>query len=67
MLFVLKRRLSFKLITSLIEGSQIPDVTLCENDPGNLVKIRDLFAGKKGLLIGVPGLVHLFYLEYIYI
>jgi peroxiredoxin 5 len=41
----------------LIEGSQIPDVTLFEDNPGNLVKIRDLFAGKKGLLIGVPGFV----------
>ena len=61
MLFVLKRRLSFKLLTTLIEGSQIPDVTLFEDNPGNLVKIRDLFAGKKGLLIGVPGFVVFYY------
>ena len=55
--YYLKTRLSFKLLTTLLEGSQIPDVFLQENDPGNLVNIRDLFAGKKGLLIGVPGFV----------
>ena len=31
------------------------DVELFENNPGNKVKITDLFAGKKGILLGVPG------------
>ena len=45
------------------EGSQLPDSTLFEDNPGKQVKIRELFAGKKGLLVGVPGLVFF----YIYI
>ena len=37
------------------EGTQLPDVTLQEDNPGKTVKIRELFAGKKGVLLGVPG------------
>ena len=47
----------------LKEGSQLPDSTLFEDNPGKQFKIRELFAGKKGLLVGVPGLVFF----YIYI
>ncbi|KAK9820372.1 hypothetical protein WJX72_009593 [[Myrmecia] bisecta] len=36
-------------------GDSLPDVTLQEGDPSNNVKLRDLFAGKKGILFGVPG------------
>ena len=36
-------------------GDALPDVTLFENSPGEKVNLRDLFAGKKGILFGVPG------------
>ena len=40
-------------------GDQLPDVTLYEGQPGygapKEVKLRDLFAGKKGILFAVPG------------
>jgi 2-Cys peroxiredoxin 5 len=36
-------------------GDTLPDVTVHEGDPHGEVKIRDLFKGKKGILIGVPG------------
>jgi len=38
-----------------IVGTRLPDVEVYENNPGNKLKITDLFAGKKGILIGVPG------------
>jgi len=37
------------------EGTQLPDLTLYEDNPGKKVQVRELFAGKKGILIGVPG------------
>ncbi|KAK9825361.1 hypothetical protein WJX81_003739 [Elliptochloris bilobata] len=36
-------------------GDAVPDVTLQEGTPGDEVKLKDLFAGKKGILFGVPG------------
>jgi 2-Cys peroxiredoxin 5 len=40
-------------------GDQLPDVTLYEGQPGygapKEVKLRELFAGKKGILFAVPG------------
>ena len=53
---VLKKYILFQTIF-LKEGSQIPNVVLYEDNSDNLVNIRELFAGKKGLLIGIPGFV----------
>jgi hypothetical protein len=36
-------------------GDQLPDATVYEGSPKDAVKVRDLFAGKKGILFGVPG------------
>jgi len=36
-------------------GDKLPDVTLFESSPGDKVKLTDVFAGKKGVLFGVPG------------
>ncbi|CAD7695773.1 unnamed protein product [Ostreobium quekettii] len=36
-------------------GDELPDSTLYEGSPGGAVKIRELFAGKKGVIVGVPG------------
>lgn len=36
-------------------GDQLPDATVYEGTPKDAIKIRDLFAGKKGVLFGVPG------------
>eukprot|EP01025_Chloroclados_australasicus_P043948 TRINITY_DN4724_c1_g1_i2.p1 TRINITY_DN4724_c1_g1~~TRINITY_DN4724_c1_g1_i2.p1 ORF type:complete len:163 (+),score=29.04 TRINITY_DN4724_c1_g1_i2:164-652(+) len=36
-------------------GDQLPDATLWENNPDGAVKIRELFAGKKGVIFAVPG------------
>ncbi len=36
-------------------GSKLPAGELYEDSPANKVNINDLFAGKKGILIGVPG------------
>ncbi len=55
LLFILNKWFIFK------EGTQLPDSTLFEDNPGKQVKIRELFAGKKGLLVGVPGLVFFIY------
>lgn len=36
-------------------GDPLPDVTVSEDEPGNKFSIRDVFTGKKGVLVGVPG------------
>lgn len=36
-------------------GDKIPDVTVFEDNPGGAVELSKLFAGKKGVLFGVPG------------
>jgi len=36
-------------------GDKLPDVTLYEGNPGGKVQTGELFAGKKGLIFGVPG------------
>ncbi len=36
-------------------GTKLPDTILMEDNPGNKVKITDLFKNKKGILLGVPG------------
>ncbi|KAF5831843.1 peroxiredoxin type II [Dunaliella salina] len=36
-------------------GDKLPDVTLYEGNPGNGVKLHSVFAGKKGVLLAVPG------------
>eukprot|EP00884_Botryococcus_braunii_P015651 jgi/Botrbrau1/276/Bobra.0022s0245.1 len=36
-------------------GDELPDVVLYKGTPGNEVKIRELFAGKKGVIFAVPG------------
>jgi len=36
-------------------GDKLPAVTLFEGDPGTKIEVPDLFAGKKGILFGVPG------------
>ena len=47
---ILKRYLS-----SIKEGTKLPNSVLYENTPANKVSVHDLFAGKKGIIIGVPG------------
>jgi len=37
------------------EGATLPSHVLFENDPKTKVNVKDLFAGKKGILFGVPG------------
>jgi 2-Cys peroxiredoxin 5 len=41
--------------TNLKVGSKLPAGDLWENNPGEKVSVHELFAGKKGILIGVPG------------
>jgi hypothetical protein len=41
--------------SSLKEGTKLPNSVLFENTPGNKVNVHDLFNGKKGILLGVPG------------
>nr|AEA92625.1 peroxiredoxin type II [Dunaliella viridis] len=36
-------------------GDALPDVKVFEGTPGGEVKLRDLFAGKKGVIVAVPG------------
>lgn len=36
-------------------GDKLPKVTLYENAPDNKVELHDVYAGKKGILVGVPG------------
>ena len=36
-------------------GDRLPDINVYEKTPGNAVNVRELFAGKKGILFGVPG------------
>jgi len=36
-------------------GDKLPEVTLFEETPGGAVDLSKLFAGKKGVLFGVPG------------
>ena len=36
-------------------GDKLPAVTLFEGDPGTKIEVPDLFAGKRGILFGVPG------------
>lgn len=36
-------------------GDALPDVTLYEGNPGGKVSLRELFAGKKGIIFAVPG------------
>jgi 2-Cys peroxiredoxin 5 len=43
---------NLKMITV---GSKIPSAVLFENTPGGAVKTEELFAGKKVVLIGLPG------------
>jgi len=39
--------------TNLKVGSKLPAGDLWENNPGEKVSVHELFAGKKGILIGV--------------
>ncbi|CAF3093426.1 unnamed protein product [Rotaria socialis] len=41
--------------SAIKEGATLPKHTLFENEPKNKVNIEDVFAGKKGILFGVPG------------
>ncbi|CAF1069510.1 unnamed protein product [Rotaria sordida] len=43
------------LFAAIKEGATLPNHTLFENEPKNKVNITDVFAGKKGILFGVPG------------
>lgn len=36
-------------------GDPLPSVELAEGNPGTKVNIKELFAGKKGILFAVPG------------
>ena len=39
----------------VVEGDRLPNCVLYEDSPANQVNVHDLFAGKKGILLGVPG------------
>ncbi|CAF1006543.1 unnamed protein product [Rotaria sp. Silwood1] len=45
----------FLSANAIKEGATLPNHTLYENEPKNKVNITDVFAGKKGILFGVPG------------
>nr|ANM86847.1 peroxiredoxin V [Stygiella incarcerata] len=49
------RFLSLRAGGRVEKGDELPDVVVFEGSPGNPVKLRDVFAGKKGILFGVPG------------
>ena len=36
-------------------GDSLPSLEVQEGAPGTTVNVRELFAGKKGVLFGVPG------------
>ena len=36
-------------------GDKLPAVTLFEGTPDGKIELQELFAGKKGILFGVPG------------
>jgi 2-Cys peroxiredoxin 5 len=36
-------------------GEELPDATVFEGTPKDAIKIREVFAGKKGVIFGVPG------------
>jgi 2-Cys peroxiredoxin 5 len=42
-------------IFNLSVGEKVPDVIVFEETPGGKVNLGELFAGKKGVLFGVPG------------
>ncbi|GAU96011.1 hypothetical protein RvY_07519 [Ramazzottius varieornatus] len=37
------------------EGDSLPDVEIFDGEPGKKIKVTELFKGKKGILIAVPG------------
>lgn len=42
-------------VNSISVGDKLPEVTVFEDNPGGAVDLSKLFAGKKGVLFGVPG------------
>jgi peroxiredoxin 5 len=52
---LLTRFLSLRTGGRVEKGDELPDLVLFEDSPGNPVKLREVFAGKKGVLFGVPG------------
>ena len=42
-------------------GDKIPDATVYGDSPKDEIKVRDLFAGKKAVVFGVPGREHMRY------
>jgi len=44
-----------RYLSSLQAGTKLPDIEVYENSPATKVKLTDLFKGKKGILVGVPG------------
>ena len=36
-------------------GDKIPDAIVYGSSPGDKIKVRELFAGKKAVIFGVPG------------
>ena len=49
---------SQRLVPLTQAGDKLPDATVYEGTPKDAVKIRDVFKGKKGVLFGVPGILH---------
>ncbi len=48
------------IIRQLIQvGDKIPDATVYGSTPKEEIKVRELFAGKKAVVFGVPGAPHL--------
>ncbi len=45
----------FEILFIIKVGSKLPAAELFEDSPANKVNIQDIFANKKGILIGVPG------------
>jgi len=50
-----RRTFSTSAANAISVGDNIPDVTVFEDNPGGAVELSKLFAGKKGVLFGVPG------------
>lgn len=55
--FMLRCSRSFSTSSSrnIAVGDKLPDITVFEETPGGKVELGSLFAGKKGVLFGVPG------------
>jgi len=50
-----QRTFTTSAVNGISVGDKVPEVTVYEDNPGGAVDLSKLFAGKKGVLFGVPG------------